>query len=211
MSFFEEGLVGSLRRPRESAFAYASGLLISAVLIAAGSGAAVWFRAHEGAPPPIVVVARAPVVSSTAVLPSTRAVTTSAPREVLPPEAIPPQVPDSAAYTAAPSSALPNFANRSADHYGWYGGDGVSARCDEWVRAGAVGSTADTLFVVCGSTFKAYELATGTPIRIGITARGGGWFGSGGGLSIELTQSVLTIVRGDGNPVVQPVVEWWMP
>ncbi|MFB8006794.1 hypothetical protein [Nocardia sp. NPDC056000] len=202
--------MGRLRRPRESAVAYASGLMVAAVLIAAGSGAALWFRSHLGAPPPIVVVAGTTPVTTTSIVPGTRAVTTT-PKPVAPPEAIPPQLPDAAAYTAAPSSALPNFVNRSADHYGWYSGDGVSARCDEWTRATAVGSTADTLFVVCGSLFKAFELATGTPIRLGVVARSGGWSGSGPGISIDLTQSVLTIVRDGGNPAVQPMVEWWMP
>lgn len=202
--------MGAARKPRGSAFAYGAGLLVSAALIGGGGGAALWFRAHLGAPPPIVVVAERPAAPSASVVPTIR-VTTTTPAPVAPQEAIPPQLPDSAAYTAAPASALPGFANKTANQYGWFGGDGVSARCDEWNRATVVGSTAQTLFVVCGSYFKAYELATGTPVRLAVDAGGGTWSGSGEGLSIQLTQSVLTLVRNGANADVQSVVQWWTP
>ncbi|WP_327145079.1 hypothetical protein [Nocardia sp. NBC_01327] len=199
-----------MHRPRGSAFAYIAGLLVSVVLIATGTTVALWFQAHLGAPPPIIVVAQAPPGSTTAVVPTTRAVTTT-PKVVTAPETIPAQLPDGAGYTAAPTSALPDFVNRTANQYGWYGGDGVSARCDEWTRATAVGSTESTLFVVCGSYFKAYELATGTPIRAGIAVQGGGWAGKGAGVSVQVTQSALTIARNGIDPAVQAVVEWWTP
>ncbi|MCU1647030.1 MAG: hypothetical protein JWN03_7305 [Nocardia sp.] len=202
--------MGRLHRPRGSAFAYIAGLMVSVALIATGTVVALWFQAHLGAPPPIIVVAQAPSVSADAVVPTTRIETTT-PKVVVPPESIPAQLPDGAGYTAAPASALPDFVNRTANQYGWYGGDGVSARCDEWTRATAVGSTESTLFVVCGSYFKAYELATGTSIRAGIAARGSGWYGTAVGLSIQVTQSVLTIARNGGDPAVQAVVEWWTP
>lgn len=200
----------TLRRPRGAAFAYVAGLLVSAALIGGGGGLTLWFRAHLGTPPPIVVVAQAPATSTTAAVPTTRIVTTT-PKAVVPREPVPPQAPDAQAYTAAPSSALPDFADKTANRYGWFGGDGVSARCDEWNLAAVVGNTENTLFVVCGSYFKAYELATGVPIRTGISNRGGGWSGSGAGVSIELTQSALTIARNGGEPVVQAVIQWWTP
>ncbi|MFJ4649933.1 hypothetical protein ACIP5Y_01525 [Nocardia sp. NPDC088792] len=202
--------MGAARKPRGSAFAYIAGLLVSAALIGGGGGAALWFRAHLGAPPPIVVVAQQPAAPGTSAVPTTRVGTTT-PAPVVPQEAIPPQLPDSAAYTAAPASALPGFANRTANQYGWFGGDGVSARCDEWNRATVVGSTAQTLFVVCGSYFKAYELATGTPLRLVVDAGGGAWSGSGSGVSMQLTQSVLTLMHQGANPAVQEVVQWWTP
>ncbi|MET9486847.1 hypothetical protein [Nocardia sp. NPDC006630] len=199
-----------LHRPRGAASAYIAGLAVSVTLIATGTAAALWFQAHFGAPPPIIVVARAPASSTTALVPTTRSVATTS-KVVTAPETIPAQLPDGAGYTAAPTSALPDFVNRTADQYGWYGGDGVSARCDEWNRATAVGSTESTLFVVCGSYFKAYELATGTPIRTGAAAQGGGWAGVGAGVSVQVTRNALTIARNGGDPAVQAVVEWWTP
>ncbi|WP_067813151.1 hypothetical protein [Nocardia inohanensis] len=197
------------RKPPGPRFAYASALLIAAASVAGGGGLAMWFRTHPGAPPPIIVVAEAPAASSSPV-PTTHAEQTTAPKAARPAEPVFPTLPDDAAYTAAPPSARPGFADKSANQYGWFSGDGRSARCDEWNRATVVGSTAQTLFVVCGSYFKAYELATGTPIRIGISGGGGAWVGAGTTISVHLTIGELTMVR-DGDPVVQPVVEWWQP
>ncbi|GAB0101760.1 hypothetical protein JMUB6875_07240 [Nocardia sp. JMUB6875] len=201
--------MAGLRKPPGSSFAYASALVVAIGLIGGGGGAAIWFRTHLGAPPPIVVVAQAPAVTTSAVPTTRMTTTTTPPPPVFRNETVPPRLPDAAAYTGAVPSALPGFENKSANNYGWFGGDGVSARCDEWNRATVVGSTVNTLFVVCGSYFKAYELATGTPIRTGMAGGGGAWSGAGGGVSIQLTRAALTLARDGGEAEVQPVVEWW--
>ncbi|MEV6768513.1 hypothetical protein AB0N05_07745 [Nocardia sp. NPDC051030] len=203
--------MGRLHKPRGATLGYLSAVVLAAVLIGGGGGLALWFRTHLGVPPPIIVVAEQPAASTTTIVPTTRPTKTTTAKPVVPPEQIPPQLPDSAAYTAAATTAMPPFVNKSADHYGWFSGDAVSARCDEWNRATVVGSTDATLFVVCGSYFKAFELATGTPIRTGIAGGGGSWSGTGAGISIALTQSALTIAHDGQDPVVQAVIEWWTP
>ncbi|WP_157575177.1 hypothetical protein [Nocardia yamanashiensis] len=202
--------MGGSRKPPGPGFAYGAALVIAAALIGGGAGLVAWFRTHEGGPPPIIVVAPGPETSTSPPVPTTRPAATATARPVVAPERIPPTGPDASAYTAAPGGAMPDFVNKSANHYGWFGGDGVSARCDEWNRATVVGSTVQTLFVVCGTYFKAYELASGAPIRTGIAGGGGSWTGAGEGISIRLTRDALTLERG-GDPVVQPVVEWWQP
>lgn len=202
--------MGGTRTPPGPGFAYGAALVIAAGLIGGGAGLTAWFRTHLGEPPPIIVVAQGPEASASPPVPTTRAATTTTARPVVAPERIPPTGPEGSAYTAAPGGALPDFVNKSANHYGWFGGDGVSARCDEWHRATVVGSTAQTLFVVCGTYFKAFELASGTPIRTGIAGGDGGWTGAGEGISIRLTRDALTLTRA-GDPVAQAVVEWWQP
>ncbi|MBL1078944.1 hypothetical protein JK358_31525 [Nocardia sp. 2] len=196
--------------PWGSVLAYGSASAAAVVMIGAGAGLAVYFRTHLGAPPPIIVVAQALPAASTTLVPTTRTTTTTV-KPVVPQEDIPPQLPDHRAYTAAPVTALPGFVNRTANHYGWFGGDGVSARCDEWQRATVVGSTSGVLFVVCGSYFKGYDLATATPIRVGVAGGGGGWSGSGADVSIRLTETELIIGRESADPAVQEIVQWWMP
>ncbi|QLY29518.1 hypothetical protein [Nocardia huaxiensis] len=199
-----------LGNPRATVTAYAAAVGISALMIGGGAGLATYFRTHQGTPPPIIVVAEAPPAPPTTIVPTTRSATTTV-KVVVPPEQIPPQLPDAAAYTGAPVTGRPDFVNVMANDYGWFGGDGASARCDEWHRATVIGSTAQTLFVVCGSYFKAYDLVSGTPLRTGVAGGGGRWSGAGAGLAIQLTESALTIVRDGGDPAVQAVVEWWTP
>ncbi|NNH70963.1 hypothetical protein HLB23_14010 [Nocardia uniformis] len=189
------------------ASAYGGALLMAAALVGGGGGAAIWFRTHPGAPPPIVVVAQAPPVATTPPPVTTGPTTTTKPPGLR--ETIPSQVPDELAYTAPVPSELPDFPNHSATNYGWFGGDSVSARCDEWRHATVVGSTVETLFVVCGSYFKAYRLDVATPIRTPVSGSGERWSGSGGGVSIELSRTELAITQADGTRVTQSVLEWW--
>lgn len=197
-----------MRNPPGSGFATAAGLVVALVLLGSVTGAALWFQAHLGSPPPIVVVAQPPAVTVTAS--ATPKPTTTTAQPLIAPDTTPAQVPGAAAYTGAATPAIPGFENKSANQYGWFSGDGTSARCDEWDHASVVGSTAQTLFVVCGTYFKAYELATGTPIRIGFSS-GGDWSGSGAGIAVRLTRDTLTLARDGVDPQPQPVVAWWAP
>ncbi|MEV6556830.1 hypothetical protein AB0M22_14000 [Nocardia sp. NPDC051756] len=196
---------------RRSAFAYGVAALVAAALVGGGIGFAGYFRTHLGAPPQIVIVAGASPAATTAAPSSTRVTTTTAPTPAVVAEPIPPSRPDSAAYTAVVPDGLPGFANPSANHYGWFGGDGVSARCDEWNRAQIVGMTAQTLFVVCagpsGWYFKGFELASSTPIRTDAARSGAGIVSSGDGSAISLTRDTLTLNGSDA----QAVVAWWTP
>lgn len=198
-----------VRNRRGSAFAYGSALVVSAAMIAGGVAVATYFRTHLGSPPPIIVVAEGPPASTTPPVPTTRTATTT-PKPVAPPEQIPPRVPDGQAYTAAVPAEAPLFNGGLANQYGWFGGDVDSARCDEWQHASVVGNTERMLFVVCGAEFKAYDLRYATPIRLGVSGGGGSWSGSGGGVSVQLTSGELTVIR-DGQPVTQPVLQWWTP
>ncbi|MFE3189641.1 hypothetical protein ACFXHA_11580 [Nocardia sp. NPDC059240] len=180
-----------------TAVAYGSALVAVTALIGGGIGIAAYLRTHLGAPPPIVVVAQGPAVSTTAAVPSSRTIAPTNSISV-PPESIPYQVPDVQAYTGVPASAQPDFGHSLAGPYGWFGGDGVSARCDQWQRAAAVGETERILFAVCGGEFKGYDLRTATPIRVEVS-------------SVQLSEGELTVTLAGGEVVSQPVIQWWMP
>ncbi|GAB20131.1 hypothetical protein GOEFS_106_00270 [Gordonia effusa NBRC 100432] len=187
-----------------------------ALLVVVGLGMSLvwWFSANRGSPPPVIVVAgestsKAPPSSKKRPKPSSSA----APAVTIPP--VPAPLPEGAGYTAAPLSERPDmYTMHGGSNYGWWADQ--NAQCDQWDQGMIVGRTPEIKYSVCkakggGAYFKGLILVDATPIRASGAAGGTDFAGSGGGVSVVLTKSKLTLVRGGVKSVYTVVQRWVAP